>query len=95
VIKKAVRADGAKVATAGSLWAIASNNVNWILTPAEQRKLGGKLAIELEATRRLAKFNGFNPDLMDGRITSAPGDPDLLPQGRRVKVNVLGLTKAP
>lgn len=82
-------------ARSGSLWAIARDNLDWILTPAEQRELGGPNAIGRAATLRLAEFNGKDPALMDGRVTSNPRDPDALPDGWQVNVNVLGLRRPP
>ncbi len=94
-IERIVTADGDQVDTAGSLWAIARNNLDWILTPQQQALMEGPVATQHEATQRLSQFNGFDPRLMDGRITNAPGDPDLLLDGWKVNVNTLGLTRPP
>ena len=94
-IERIVTADGDQVDTAGSLWAIARSNLDWILTPQQQAAMAGPVATEHEATQRLSQFNGFDPRLMDGRITAVPGDPDLLPDGWKVNVNALGLTRPP
>ncbi len=94
-IERIVMADGDTVDTAGSLWAIARANLDWILTPQQQAALDGPVATEYKATQRLSQFNGFDPHLMDGKITNEPGDPDLLPDGWKVNVNTLGLTWPP
>ncbi len=92
-IHRTVMIDSDHPDTAGSLWAIARSNIDWILTPEQQAKLDG--AAEYQAAQRLSQFNGLNPRLMDGKLTHAPGDPDTLHDGWKVNVNMLGLTRPP
>ena len=96
-LQRVVHADPHDAAR-NSMWDIASTDVDWILTPQQQAAAGGPNALKRKASEALAAFNGFDPALMDGRITArknVPHDPDLLPQDWKVNVNVLGLRTPP
>ena len=87
-----VTVDGSR-AQARTLWGIAETNVAALLTPAQQQAAavrGGDAALTLEALKRLTQINPeyrLRLDLMDGRVTDQPGDPDTLIDGWQFNVS--------
>ena len=78
-----------------TLWGIAESNEDHLLTPEQlQAARGqGEDAVVVEALKSLIQINpqrGLRLDLMDGRVTTVPGDPDLVRDGWRFDVNAVG-----
>jgi hypothetical protein len=77
----------------GTLWGIADHNVHTLLLGDEQRDAkarGGQDAVVLQALEQLIQINPqrhFRPELMDGKVTGVPGDPDLVRNGWALNVD--------
>ncbi len=75
---------------AASLWAIAGNHADTLLTAAQRASLDGANGQAQAALAKLLQINpqrGFRPELNDGRVSDVPGDPDTLLDGWQINVN--------
>ena len=78
-----------------TLWGIAEANVDTLLTKKQQRRAqarGGEIGVTYAALKELVQINPqrhFRLDLMDGHVSNARGDPDLIRDGWKINVNRL------
>ena len=75
---------------AASLLAIAGNHADTLLTAAQRASLHDENAQTQAALAKLMQINpqrGFRPELIDGRASTVPGDPDTLQDGWKLNVN--------
>jgi hypothetical protein len=75
---------------AASLLAIAGNHADTLLTAAQRASLHDENAQAQAALAKLMQINpqrGFRPELIDGRASTVPGDPDTLQDGWKLNVN--------